>query len=80
MKNDKEIKDILEKKINHFHKIIKKTLKLMHKQKNMDIIKSSEFLKAYQQLETIDEKNNNSEITLDLVQPINNDLSHFQYV
>ena len=76
MKNDKEIKDILEKKINHFHKIIKKTLKFMDKQKNMDIIKSSEFLKAYQQLETIDEKNNNSEITLDLVQSINNDLSH----
>jgi ATP-dependent Lon protease len=77
MKNDKEIKDILEKKINCFHEIIKRTLKFLDKQKNMDIIKSSDFLKAYQQLELIEKKNQSAEITLDLVQTINNDLSHF---
>ena len=76
MKNDKEIKDILEKKINCFHEIIKKTLKFLEKQKNMDIIKSSELLKAYQQLEKIDEKIHSDKITLELVQSINNDLSH----
>ena len=76
MKNDKEIKNILEKKIERFHEIIKKTLKFMDKQKNMDIIKSSELLKAYEQLELIDERNQTMEVTLELVQSINNDLSH----
>ena len=76
MKNDKEIKDILEKKIFCFHEIIKKTLKFLEKQKNMDIIKSSELLKAYQQLEKIDEKIHSDKITLELVQSINNELSH----
>lgn len=76
MKNDKEIKDILEKKVERFHEIIKKTLKFMEKQKNMDIIKSSDLLKVYKEIEKIEKKNNVKNISLELVQSINNDLSN----
>ena len=76
MKNDKEIKDILEKKVERFHEIIKKTLKFMEKQKNMDIIKSSDLLKVYKEIEKIQQKNRTENITLDQVQTINNDLSN----
>ena len=76
MKNDKEIKDILEKKVERFHEIIKKTLKFMEKQKNMDIIKSSDLLKAYKEIEKIEKKNKSENITLEQVQTVNNDLSN----
>ena len=76
MKNNKEIKGILEKKVERFHEIIKKSLKFMEKQKNMDIIKSSDLLKAYKEFEKIEKKNHSDKITLELVQSVNNELSN----
>ena len=56
MKNIKEINSILEKKLKRFTEIIKKTLKFIEKLKTYDIMKSSEVLKVFQELEQISKK------------------------
>lgn len=76
MKNIKEINSILEKKLKRFTEIIKKTLKFIEKLKTYDILKSSEVLKVFQELEQISKKINSNKMSLEIVQEINNDLSN----
>ena len=78
MKNNKEIKEILKKKLEKFEEILQKMMKYNDKLKTMDIIKSSEVSLVFSEITKLYEKINKgrTNITLELVQEVNNDLSN----